>query len=156
MAYFASLTATMTICMLEAPKEVAVSVTDLSTPLYAEITRPIIIGDMSKACPKMIALGLKSQPRSPSGPARDSREKIMRPTRTVGIQYRDCSTLTSKPLPRNVRKWIRLPRGKQMRTEMTQEVAANHSDLPAALHVSEPKETNWFQILSNNSESPDH
>ena len=80
----ASLTTSAVAWNLLAPRELAVSIIALSTPLSAEMVSPVIIGDTKITCPITIAAGVNRSPRPPSGPALEMNTKIKRPTTTVG------------------------------------------------------------------------
>ena len=130
-ANLASLVQILYACILLAPREVAVSIVDLSKPLRAEITRPSITGVTSNIWPTTIPFGSNRSPKEPNGPDRRTSMTTIRPTATVGMLYSVCMMLIRRSLPLNRLKCIRLPRGMHITIQTAQEAAAIHSDLHA-------------------------
>jgi hypothetical protein len=81
----ASLIIAQAACISVAPKVRAVCLTLISIPWIAEWVKAIIIGNESRNCPIITAVGVYNRPKYPNGPTREIREYTRRPITTVGI-----------------------------------------------------------------------
>ena len=82
--YLASLIMAMEVCIGLAPRALAVSARALSTLFRLLIVKPRRIGEIKRACPIIITVGVNKSSRFPRGPVREKVTNTNSPTTTVG------------------------------------------------------------------------